>query len=298
MFHFLLGKPLINYPIESMKKIGVEKIFVVVGYKKELFSSYLKDVEVVIQRRLLGTGDALLSTEPYLRNFRGTIIVMSGDIPLVRKETLKNLIRKHKENKSFATILTAIMENPKGYGRILRNREGKVVRICEETDLKERGLEKIKEINGGIYCFESPQFFYYLKKIKINPRKKEYYLTDIIELLSKNNKKIFTYSVVDSEEVLGVNTRKDLSKAEKILKMRVMDKLMQEGVTIVDPENTYIEEDVKVGKDTIIYPFTVIERDVSIGKNCRIGPFCRLREKTIIEDNVELGNFVELVRSR
>lgn len=297
MFHPLLGKPLIVYPIENFKKLGIREIFVVVGYKKEFFSSYLRNIKLVVQKRLLGTGNALLSAEPYLGNFKGTILVMAGDIPLIRVETLRNLIKRHKETNSLATILTTFTENPKGYGRILRNGSGKVIGICEETDLDDN-LETIKEINSGIYCFESPQIFHYLKKIKINPHKKEYYLTDVIALLSKNNEEISTYSITDYEEVLGINTRRDLSKAEKILKMRLMDRLMQEGVTIVDPDNTYIEEGVKIGRDTVIYPFTVIERDVSIGENCRIGPFCRLRQKTVIEDNVELGNFVELVRSK
>jgi len=298
MSHLLLGKPLITYPIKVLKRIGIKRIITVIGYKKDLLLPYVKDTQIAIQKRLLGTGDALLSTERYLKDFKGTLLVLSGDVPLVEEKTLKDLLRYHEETESFVTILVTEMDNPSGYGRILRNENGEVIKIVEETDLEEEDLERLKEVNTGIYCFKSPAIFSYLKKIKINPHKKEYYLTDVIGLISKDKEKISTYFIKDYEEVLGINNRRDLSRAEKIMRIRIMNRLMEEGVTIVDPENTYIEEGVKIGEDTIIYPFTVIEKDVSIGKNCRIGPFCHIREKTVIKDNVELGNFVELVRSK
>ncbi|MCM8793103.1 MAG: NTP transferase domain-containing protein [Candidatus Omnitrophica bacterium] len=293
--HPLCGRPIICYPIEILKKAGIKKIIVVVGYKKELLFPYLKGTQIVVQKKLSGTGDALLAVEPSLPNFRGTLLVVSGDVPLIREETLRKLLKEHRRTNAFATILVTVMENPSGYGRIFRSEDKQVIKICEETDLKEG--EKIREVNSGIYCFQSPLVFGYLKKIKLNPHKKEYYLTDVIALGAERGERISTF-FADSQEVLGINTREDLSRAEKIMRMRIMNEIMGKGVTIVDPENTYIEEGVKIGQDTIIFPFTIIEREVSIGKNCRIGPFCRIREKTVIADNVELGNFVELVRSK
>ncbi|MCM8763611.1 MAG: sugar phosphate nucleotidyltransferase [Candidatus Omnitrophica bacterium] len=297
MLHYLCGRPLINYPIETLRRIGIDKIFVVVGYKKETLLPYLKEVKIIVQKRLLGTGHALLATKPYLKNFKRTILVISGDVPLVREATLQKLVKQHQSLNSAVTILVANIQEPRGYGRILRDKNSKVIKICEETDL-EKGLSGIKEVNSGIYCFKSSLLFRYLKKIKPNPRKKEYYLTDIIGLMAGEGEKISTLCIDDSEEILGINTREDLSRAGKVLNKRMVKKLMDKGVTIVDPLNTYIGEGVEIGKDTIIFPFTVIEPGVSIGRNCRIGPFCHLREKTVIGDNVELGNFVELVRTR
>lgn len=297
MAHLLCGKPLIYYPQEILRRTGIKEIVVVVGYKKELLFPHLKGSHIVVQKRLSGTGKALLAVGPYLNNFRGTLLVISGDVPLVRPGTLKKLINYHREESAFATVLTAELKNPVGYGRILRNAKGEIVKICEEIDLEKSGLGKA-EVNSGIYCFESPAIFKYLKKIRLHPRKQEYFLTDIIEFLSKKGEKISSFLTKDNQEILGINSREDLSRAERIMQMRIMCELMQKGVTIVDPENTYIEEGVRIGRDTIIFPFTVIESDVFIGENCRIGPFCHLREKSVIEDNVELGNFVELVRSR
>lgn len=299
MAHLLCGKPLITYPIENLRKIGIGKIIVVIGYKKEMLLPYLKDkdIKIVLQRKLLGTGHALLSAKVHLQDFKGTVLVISGDVPLVKRETLLRLIKHHESSGSSATILVAYMEEPRGYGRILRDENNCVVGICEETDLKEKD-KGIKEVNSGIYCFKGSLLLKYLKRIKKNPQKKEYYLTDIISLMVQEKEKISTICVEENEELLGINTRADLSKASRIINARVVKKLMEEGVTIVDPSNTYIEEGVKIGQDTIIFPFTVIEREVSIGKNCRIGPFCHLREKTVIEDNVDLGNFVELVRTK
>ncbi|MCM8783573.1 MAG: sugar phosphate nucleotidyltransferase [Candidatus Omnitrophica bacterium] len=297
MLHSLWGKPLINYPIETLRRIGVNKIFVVLGYKKETLLPYLKEVKIIVQKSLLGTGHALLTTEPYLKDFKGTILVISGDVPLVREATLQKLVKQHQSLNSTVTILVANIQEPWGYGRILRDKNSKVIKICEETDL-EKGLSGIEEVNSGIYCFKGSLLFRYLKKIKLNPRKKEYYLTDIIGLMAGEGEKISTLCIEDNEELLGINTREDLSRAEKVLNKRMVKRLMDEGITIVDPSNTYIGEGVEIGQDTIIFPFTVIESGVSIGRNCRVGPFCHLREKTVIGDNVELGNFVELVRTR
>lgn len=297
VLHLVCGKPIISHVLDALREAGVKKIFAVAGYKKDLILSYLGKAEAVVQKRLLGTADALLAARPKLKNFAGTLLVIAGDVPLITGETLKRLVRFHKHSDSLATLLVARAKDPKGYGRILRSRNNRVIKICEETELDETAQD-IKEINSGIYCFEAGSLFKYLNRVELNPRKREYYLTDIIGIMVEAGEKISTFLSEDHSEVLGINTRQDLSVATSILKERLIRKMLDSGVTVVDPATTYIEMSVKIGEDTVIFPFTVIEKNVIIGKNCHIGPFCHLREGTVVEDNVELGNFVELVRSK
>jgi bifunctional UDP-N-acetylglucosamine pyrophosphorylase/glucosamine-1-phosphate N-acetyltransferase len=297
VLHEVCGRPIISYVLDSLRQINIRTTFVVVGYKKERLIPHLGRAGIVIQKKPLGTADAVGAAKTKLRNFKGTLLVIAGDAPLIRGATLKELIAAHRGSGSVATVLTAKMDNPSGYGRVVRDRSNRVIKICEETDLDERSRQ-IKEINSGIYCFESDRLFAGLNKIKLNSRKKECYLTDIIAIMAERREKISTFMVKDSSEAMGINTRRGLARANGILKDKFMDKLMESGVTVVDPRTTYIEMPVDIGQDTIIFPFTMIEKNVIIGKNCRIGPFCHLREGSIIQDDVELGNFVELVRSR
>ena len=206
------------------------------------------------------------------------------------------MINHHSKNKLDCTFLTANLQKPKGYGRIRRDNYGRVVEIIEETDLT-RMNEDIKEVNMGAYCFKAKSLFSALNKIKINKSKKEYYLTDAIGLLAQNSAKIEALDIDDTTQALGINSREDLAKASQIMRLRILKDFMANGVTIIDPLTTYIDNDVSIGQDTTVYPFTVIDSDVKIGKNCSIGPFCHLRPKTKVLDGAVVGNFTELNRS-
>jgi len=220
--HKLLGKPILSYLLESVRKLELENIIIVVGYKKEEVFKELEsfeDIKYVEQPVLLGTGDAVKRTESILKDYNGDILVLCGDTPFLRPETLKELSKIHQKEKSVCTILTAIVEDPTGYGRIKRDKDGKVVKIVEEVNATPEE-KKIKEINSGVYIFNTPFLFPALSQIQPDPVKGEYFLTDVIKIFSQNNHKIATYCTPVAEEILGINTFEDLKKAEKILRGR------------------------------------------------------------------------------
>ncbi len=297
VLHEVCGRSLIDYVLDVAHNAGSTKTCVVLGHEIEKIRAHLgKDILTVKQRKLLGTGNAVKSGEKFFKNFRGDILILCGDTPLLRIETIKALIKWHRGLNAAATILTAVVTQPQGYGRIIRDNSGRVAAIREEKDC-EYNEREIKEINSGVFCFRSKALFENLKKIKINARKGEHYLTDIIALYHKKGLRIETVETPEPAEGWGVNTREDLAAAAGVLRQRILTDLMLSGVTIIDPVTTDIAAGVKIGQDTIIRPFTVIEKDVTIGKNCVIGPFCRLRPGTRIEDTVEIGNFTEVSRS-
>ncbi len=298
VLHPICGRPMIEYLVESINSIGVKKIIVVVGHKAGLVKKNLQGVKCVTQDELLGTGDAVSRTKKLLvkESKVDTVMVLYGDVPLLSSGTLKKIIDRHIATRAGCTLLTSHLKNPTGYGRILRGANNKIVKLIEELDASI--YEKvIEEINVGVYCFNKTALFDSLGKIKNNNKKNEKYLTDAIEILAKSNIAIDSVSTDDPEEFLGVNTRSDLMRAGKVLNKRIISRLIDEGVTIVDPDNTYIEEGVQVKKDTIIYPYTFIEKGVRIGSGCSIGPLARLRSGTILADEASIGNFVEIVRS-
>jgi bifunctional UDP-N-acetylglucosamine pyrophosphorylase/glucosamine-1-phosphate N-acetyltransferase len=204
-------------------------------------------------------------------------------------------LRRHA--KASATVLTATIENPHGYGRIVRSGTGGIKAIREEKDASHTE-DQIKEINVGVYCFNSKDLFETIKKVKLNPRKKEFYLTDVIELLLAHGKNVGTFTTKDATGAFGINTREDLAQAQVIIRYRIQAKHMSSGVTIIDPLTTFIEAGVTIGRDTLLYPMTVIHTDVRIGKNCSIGPMAHIRPGTWIDDGVEIGNFTEVSRTR
>jgi len=297
VMHELLGVPMINYCLDLVRSAGVSRIFTVIGYKKELVKDALKGVEVVVQRQLLGSGDAVNTACRALKGYSGDILVVCGDTPLIEKSAIKELVEKHKASRCGATILTAELKNPGGYGRIVRNQNGVIEKIIEDTEASI--FEKvIVEINVGAYCFRAEDLLRSLEEIKSNNRKKEYFLTDVIAVLRKKGVAIESVSVRNAGTIIGINSRRDLAEAAGILKGMVLERLMEKGVTIVDPSTTVIGPDVAIGEDSIIYPNTVIENGVKIGRNCRIGPFARIRPGVELADDVEVGNFVELVRTK
>lgn len=299
VLHPVCGKPMIQYLIKTIESINVKKIVAIVGHKAALVKERLEGVQSVIQEELLGTGDAVLRAKKLLLKDKkvNAVLVLYGDVCLLTAGTLKKIIDRHMSTRAGCTLLTTRLKNPTGYGRVIRASNNKIIKIVEELDASIYD-KIIEEINVGVYCFNKDILFEALEKVKPNRKKKEYYLTDVIEILARSNIPVESVLSDDREEFLGVNTRNDLNKVEQVLRKRALDRIMQNGVTVIDPANTYVSDDVEIGRDTIIYPYTFIENNVKIAANCSIGPFARLRPGTIIDANVSIGNFVEIVRSK
>ena len=297
LVHKIYGKELVKRVVETAQKSGVDEIITVVGYKKEQVQLVLGDsVKYAYQDEMLGTGHAVLQAENYLKDKSGKVVVLCGDVPILRTETVKNLIEKSIQNKEYATVLTAIYNNPTGYGRIVRDIGGNIKSIVEEKDATEEE-KKIQEINSGIYCFDIQELLKALKKIEPNNAQQEYYLTDVVRIMNEKGLKTGAVIVEDNTEILGVNDKMQLELLTKVLKLRINQYQMKNGVTIEDIDNTYIYDDVEIGTDTVIHPNTTIKNDVIIGKDCEIGPNSYIREGCRLADKVKVGSFVELKKA-
>lgn len=292
--HKILGKEIVLRAVENAEKAGIDDIIAVVGYKKEQVQEVLKDkVKYVVQEEMLGTGHAVMQAKEYLQGKKGKVVVLNGDVPILRPETIRKLVEKSNSNKEYATLLSAIYDNPYGYGRIIRDDGGNVEAIVEEKDADELQKE-IKEINAGIYCFDIPELLSALEEINNDNASGEYYITDVIKIMNDKGLKTGATIVEDNTEILGVNDRVQLEILTRILRLRTNAEYMKKGVTIEDTNTTYIYDDVEIGTDTVIHPNTTIKSDVKIGANCEIGPNAYIREKCRIADNVKIGNFVEI----
>lgn len=295
VLHKIGGRTMIERALLLVKPFSFKPLIVVTGYKGEEVARFCGDAEVVTQKSLLGSADAVLSARGALSKFKGNVVVLYADVPLVKQPTIRELAETHKESGAFCTFLTVKMKNPAGYGRVLRDDNDNIARIVEEREasLYDKAIE---EVNAGVYCFKAQQLFDSLKEIKNDNKKGEYYLTDIISVFRKKNLKVECVQASDEDEAYGINSRRELAGAERILNLRAVEKFMAEGVGIIDPRNTRIDISCEIGQDTVIMPFTIIEEGVTIGSNCVIGPFARLRKGTVLSDKVEIGNFVELTR--
>ncbi len=297
LVHKIYGKQLVKRVVETPQKAGVDDIITVVGYKREQVQLVLGDsVNYAYQEEMLGTGHAVMQAESYLKDKHGKIVVLNGDVPILRPETLKELIDKSIKNKEYATILTAIYNNPTGYGRIIRDIGGNIKEIIEEKDLAE-DQKSIQEINAGIYCFDIQELLKALKEIKPNNAQNEYYLTDVVRIMNEKGLKTGAVIVEDNTEILGVNDKLQLELLTKVLKLRINQYHMRNGVTIEDIDNTYIYDDVEIGTDTVIHPNTTIKNDVVIGKDCELGPNAYIREGCRLADRVKIGSFVEIKKA-
>lgn len=297
LVHQIYGKELVTRVVETAKKADVNEIIAVVGYKKEQVQAVLGDsVKYAYQEEMLGTGHAVMQTVKYLEGRKGKVVVLNGDVPILRPETLKNLIQKSIKNKEYATLLTAIYDNPTGYGRIIRDEGGNIKGIVEQKDATEEQRE-IQEINAGIYCFDIEELLLALKEIKPNNAQGEYYLTDVIKIMNDKGLKTGAVIVEDNTEILGVNDRLQLEMLTRILRLRINQEHMRNGVTIEDINNTYIYDDVVIGTDTVIHPNTTIKSGVVIGEDCEIGPNAYIREGCKLSNKVKVGSFVEIKKA-
>ena len=298
LVHKIYGKELIKRVADLAKEVGSDEIVAVVGHLREEIEKVLGDtVQYAYQDDLLGTGHAVMQATPFLEGKKGKVIILYGDVPIIRKETLENLVIKSIKNKEYATLLTAIYENPTGYGRIIRDEGGNIKAIVEEKDANMFEKE-IKEINSGIYCFDIEELLSAIKQIKPDNSEGEYYLTDVIKIMNDKGLKTGAVIVEDNTEILGVNDRAQLELLTRVLRMRINAEHMRNGVTIEDSNSTYIYDDVIIGVDTVIHPNTTIHGGVIIGENCDIGPNAHIRPNCIVGNDVKIGNNVEIKNTK
>ncbi|MEN8126821.1 MAG: NTP transferase domain-containing protein [Planctomycetota bacterium] len=296
VLHEVCGRPMLEWVLEACRNAGVQKHIVVVGYGKEQIIGRYKDADDVVfveQAEQKGTGHAVMCCREQLEGFTGQTLILCGDAPLIRTETLKVLIEKHEQEKSAVTLATAVMNDPSGYGRIIRDGYGNIQGILEHNDCNEKQLA-ITEINPGYFCFQTPHLLEALDKIRPNNVKNEYYLTDALHLLLEDGHKATAVTAVAAEDAMGVNNRQQLSLAGRIMQERIQQRLLGAGVTIVDPPNTWIDARAEIGQDAVIEPFTCISGAVKIGENCRVGPFAYLHEGADLAANSVVGVFQEL----
>ena len=331
VLHNIGGKPMVQHVLNAAKMAGAKQNVVVVGFGAEQVEDRVgAQAQYALQAEQLGTGHAVMQAKALLEDFQGTVMVLCGDTPLLRGETLGKLFAEHQAVGASATVLTACLANPAGYGRVIRDNSGQVLKIVEQKDANEFELA-VNEINTGIYCFDREALFKALGSINCNNVQGEYYLTDVIGILAQGQGKVWAMQVEDNQETLGINSRLQLAEAEKILRKRKLIRLMDSGVTIMDMDSTFIDEEVCIGADSIIYPFTWIEGATTIGtgteigpnsriQNCQIGndttmhftyahdcqvgngvtvgPYVHLRPQTVLADGVKIGNFVEVKNSQ
>ena len=327
--HLAHGKPMIVRIIDALNALDVEENILVLGHKKEKVLEVLgNDISYVVQQEQLGTGHAVKQAVPKIKDYDGDVLIINGDIPLIRKQTLIDFYNLYKNENADGIILSAIFENPFSYGRVIKD-GNKVLRIVEEKEANEE-QKKVKEINAGVYIFKAQDLVKALGKINNNNEKGEYYITDVIEILSKENKKVISYSLEDSMEIQGVNSKVELALVSKVLRERKNTALMEDGVILIDPATTYIDDEVKIGRDTTIYPNVTLQGNTEIGENSEIlsgtriidskiydnvriessvieesiiengvtiGPYAHLRPKSHLKENVHIGNFVETKKS-
>ena len=298
VLHEIFSKPLLGWVLDSVNRLPYKnESIVIIGHGAHDVEDYLnhnyKYVKTTLQKEQLGTGHAVAQVVPLLNNFRGKVIITCGDTPLITTKTLLELLRYHEQNGSDLTVMTTIFENPTGYGRIIRSQKDEILKIVEEKDATSSQKE-IQEVNTGVYCLDWSKIRKAFAELNNNNAQGEYYLTDIVKWARDNQYKVMGYVAKNNKEIYGINSRQDLAVATNIMKNRYLNELMTKGVTIVDPNATYISPETEIGEDTIIYPNTYIEGKNKIAKNCKIGPMARLRGGCEVGSGCKIGNFVEL----
>jgi bifunctional UDP-N-acetylglucosamine pyrophosphorylase / glucosamine-1-phosphate N-acetyltransferase len=329
VLHRVAGRTLIEHVLDVARNLSTD-IAVVVGHSADQVKAAISEVIFIDQREQLGTGHAVLAARDHFLRYAGDVLVMPGDVPLIGTSTLDAFVRFHREGGFRASVLTAEIDDPRGYGRIVRRSNSELDSIVEHRDASPEVL-KIREINSGVYVFNAPALFESLTKIRNDNAQREYYLTDVIGILGSQKQKIGAFKVTSAEEVLGINTRQELAVVDRVMRRRKCESLMTDGVTIIDPESVYIDDTVEIGHDTVIYPSvqiygqTVIGEEATIhsfsrisnskvnnrsvvlegcivvdsviGEDVSIGPYAHLRMGTTVGDSAKIGNFVEIKKS-
>ena len=293
VLHKVCGKPLSKWVIDASKAAGADKVCAVVGHKAETVKEVLGDVcEFALQAEQKGTGHAVIQAIDVIKNSKGEVVILNGDTPLITAETINKAIEYHKNNGNQATVITAILDDATGYGRIVRDNDGSVLKIVEQKDASEEE-KKINEVNSGMYVFDAQSLVYALDKITPNNAQGEYYLTDTLEILLSAGKKIGGYAISDNDEIRGINDRVQLNEAEKIMQKRINEYHMRNGVTMRNPESVYIEDGVEIGNDTEICQNVTIKSGTKIGSDCVIGSGSML-DRAVIHDGVDVLSSVIL----
>ena len=293
VLHKVCGKPLSKWVIDASKAAGADKVCAVVGHKAETVKEVLGDVcEFALQAEQKGTGHAVMQAMDVIKNSKGEVVILNGDTPLITAETINKAIEYHKNNGNQATVITAILDDATGYGRIVRDNDGSVLKIVEQKDASEEE-KKINEVNSGMYVFDAQSLVYALDKITPNNAQGEYYLTDTLEILLSAGKKIGGYAISDNDEIRGINDRVQLNEAEKIMQKRINEYHMRNGVTMRNPESVYIEDGVEIGNDTEICQNVTIKSGTKIGSDCVIGSGSML-DRAVIHDGVDVLSSVIL----
>ena len=299
VLHKIFDKELVAYVIDAVKNISDEN-FVIVGHQANKVEGFIKTYSdnsiCLLQEPQLGTGDAVNKAYKNLENHNGEVLILCGDTPLITEDTLRKFICSHKEQKAQLSVMSAIFENPTGYGRIIRDENDNLRMIVEQKDATEE-QKAVKEVNTGIYCLDWQAVKGAFSELKCNNAQGEYYLTDIIAWAVNKGLKVKSFVLDNNEEIYGINSKANLAQVAKFLNCRTVEKLMAEGVTIVDPDNVWISPDTQIEPDTTILPFVYMTGKNKIGKNCKIGPFSHLRGNVTLGDNVRVGNFVEVKNS-
>lgn len=329
VLHEIAGLSMVEHVVRSVRAANLESIYLVVGHQGDLVRAVTPDVTHVVQNEQLGTGHAVNQCRDQLADFNGIVLVTYGDTPLFRGITFQNVLEYHRQAGVAATVITAEMLDPTGYGRIIRADDGYLTQIVEHKDATTE-QRRISEINTGTYCFDSRLLFDYLTKITPNNVQSEYYLPDVIPLMIKDGHKVAGFCIDDPAESMGINDRVQLAEAESIMRQRINHEHMLNGVTIINPEQTYIDLDCKIGQDTVILPNTYVQNGTSIGNQCEIGsnvrlsgasidnnvtieqsvivdssigekttvgPFAYIRPGTVINAECKIGDFVEVKNS-
>ena len=296
VLHEVCGLPMLAFVLDVVRDAGLTETVVVIGYGADevraRFAEWDRPLRWVEQTDQKGTGHAVMVTETVLADFDGDVVVVCGDNPLLSAETVREVLGRHRAEGASCTVVTAEVPDPTGYGRIVRSTDGGVEKIVEERDASQEE-KRIREINSGNYVFDARRLFEALKDIAPGNTQQEYLLTDVVAVLRGSGRKVMSHVAADATEVLGINSRRQLAEAGRILQERIQSRLMDEGVTIADPQSTFIGPRVEVGRDTVILPFTVIVGPSRIGSDCRIGPFAYVRAGSTVTDGSEIGGFKE-----
>ena len=283
VLHKVGGHPMLEHVMDAAEAAGCRDNVVVIGHGAELVRELVGDrARIALQAEQLGTGHAVLQAADTLKDFTGTVMILCGDTPLLEADELEKFYAEHVKSGAAATVMSALMDDPFGYGRILRDANGDVAGIVEQKDASEE-QKQIKEINTGNYCVEAPLLFEVLRTLGNNNAQGEYYLTDVLAKLRAMGKKVGGVITADSEMIMGVNSRRQLAEAESVMRRRIAERHMDDGVTLMDPASTFIEKSVKIAPDTVIYPNTWLQGATVIGEDCEIGPNVRLENVKVAD---------------